>query len=123
MDIRICLHPNFMEEFEKLRSKYSSKVREQLGIDFENGLLKLQEAGRKIIVRPDFEQLSSRALELYSWKLKKGKPNIRILFAFLDDYTIVMLTAFYEKEQSDYNRAIERAKRRLRDFYEGIIVC
>lgn len=60
----------------------------------------------------EFERLDA---DLYSMHLASDSFNIRILYSFLDDGTI-LLRAFYEREgkaATDYTRQIPLAKERL----------
>ena len=65
----------------------------------------------------EFEQLDET---LYSMHLSSNSFNIRILYAFSDDSTVLLL-AFYEREGknvTDYTRKIPEAMQRLRNMEE-----
>ena len=67
-----------------------------------------------VTVRAKFEKLKN-AKDIYSMKFKL-KQNIRILFMFHQDGTILLLTAFYERESKDYSKAIDIAYERLKQY-------
>lgn len=119
MPVVIHTHPGFEEEFQDLLCKFQKKVQDRLQKAFRLRMRRLSERGKQVIVEPYFEKLTGES-NLYSCKLSMKNPNLRILFAFLGT-DVVLLTIFSEKGRSDYNKAIRRAKGRLRDFHEGIV--
>ena len=93
-----------------LEKQFLSKLRTQLLI--------LNEYKDSAHIRfPDSFEKLRHTKNLYSMKLKNRQYNIRILYTFQKDGTI-LLYAFYErsgKRSSDYSKPIKIAKERLRD--------
>lgn len=48
---------------------------------------------------------------MYSIRHPESKKNVRVIYTFYED-VIVLLHAFLEKNDGDYQRAIETAERR-----------
>lgn len=48
-------------------------------------------------------------------RLAMKRPNIRVISTFFGDF-VIFLAAFVEKSKSDYERAIEKAKRRYEKY-------
>lgn len=67
-----------------------------------------------------FEPIDER---LYSMHISKGKQfNIRILYVYLRrNGQRVLLHAFWERDRSDYQKAIRIAHNRLRELEEETI--
>lgn len=62
---------------------------------------------------PQYEKLSGEK-ELYSIRHPESKKNIRIIYTIIENGIVILLTAFLEKNDGDYQNAINVAKRRLR---------
>ena len=83
--------------------------------DWLNRSLTMVEEGHPLRM-PLFEKLGG-CEGLYSIRNPNSKKNPRVLFMYYLGHTsdgkarIILLTAFMEKSKSDYNKAIERAKR------------
>lgn len=60
----------------------------------------------------NFERLSG-CDGIYAIRYPNSKKNIRVLY-IIEDENVVLITAFLEKKSSDYNRAIKRAKSRIK---------
>lgn len=54
--------------------------------------------------------------KLYSIRHPESRKNVRVLYTIEDD-TIILLTAFLEKNAGDYQRAIEIAQKRLKRLF------
>lgn len=78
----------------------------------------LSDMGIDAVQCAEFERLK-KSDGLYSMHLSAGTYNIRILYAFLSDGRPVLLSAFYERDDSretDYTREIPKAQRRLEEL-------
>lgn len=65
----------------------------------------------KAVDLANFEKLKG-VDRLYSIRHPKSKKNIRVIYTVVEG-SIILLTAFLEKNDGDYNRAINIAKKRL----------
>ena len=114
---KIEYHKQFEKELDEILKKFPSyrkKILNRLQI-----LAKaLEERGKNVLAEPYFEKLQESDV-LYSLRLTGKKPNIRILFVFSEDTQIVLFVhVFYEKEKSDYRRAINLAEKRAKRWSE-----
>ena len=114
---KIEYHKQFEKELDEILKKFPSyrkKILNRLQI-----LAKaLEERGKNVLAKPYFEKLQESDV-LYSLRLAGKKPNIRILFVFSEDTQIVLFVhIFYEKEKSDYRRAINLAEKRAKRWSE-----
>ena len=71
----------------------------------------LSELKERAIDLQQFEKLSGEK-ELYSIRHPETKKNIRVVYT-IDEHQIILLTAFLEKNDGDYLRAIRTARKRL----------
>jgi len=114
---KIEYHKQFEEELDEILEKFPSyrkKILNRLQILAKT----LEERGKNVLVEPYFEKLQESDV-LYSLRLTGKKPNIRILFVFSEDTQIVLFVhVFYEKEKSDYRRAINLAEKRAKRWSE-----
>lgn len=62
---------------------------------------------------PQYEKLSGEK-ELYCVRHPESKKNVRIIYTIIEGGIIILLTAFLEKNDGDYQNAINVAKHRLR---------
>ena len=76
-------------------------------------LFVLDEYGENSIQFPQFEELSDTKIRLFSIRHPKTKKNVRVIYAIIEGI-IVLLTAFLEKNTSDYARGIRRAENRYK---------
>lgn len=74
-------------------------------------LVVLNQEKEKAIGLKGFEKLGGQK-ELYSIN-RKTRKNVRVIFTFSDG-VVILLTAFLEKNQGDYQRAINTANQRLK---------
>lgn len=74
----------------------------------------LEEFKEEAIKLRDFEYLEGTSPKLYSIRYPKSKLNPRVIYAYLDEGEILLLTAFKEKNSSDYDRHIKLAQRRIK---------
>ena len=84
--------------------RYQKKLIEDLAV--------LEQEKEKAIDLPQFEKLTDND-RLYCIRHPKSKKNVRVIYTIYDS-SIILLTAFLEKSDGDYPRAIETAKKRLR---------
>lgn len=70
----------------------------------------LEQERERAIDLPQFEKLVGIE-QLYSIRHPESKKNVRVIYTFYED-VIVLLHAFLEKNDGDYQRAIETAERR-----------
>lgn len=61
---------------------------------------------------PQYEKLSGEK-DLYSIRHPESKKNVRIIYTITENDKIVLLTSFLEKNDGDYQNAINVAKGRL----------
>ena len=62
---------------------------------------------------PQFEKLSGEN-ELYSIRHPESKKNVRIIYTIAEGAVVILLVAFLEKNDGDYQKAINAAKKRLK---------
>ena len=89
--------------------RYQKKLMQDLAV--------LDDQGERAIKLPQFETLSQTKYRMYSIRHPETKKNVRVIYV-IDDGDIALLTAFLEKNESDYANGISRAEKRyshLRD--------
>lgn len=64
---------------------------------------------------PQYEKLSGEE-RLYSIRHPETKKNVRIIYTVVKGSVVILLVAFLEKSDGDYQKAIEVAKKRLREI-------
>ena len=84
--------------------RYLKKLIEDLAV--------LEQEKEMAIDLPQFEKLTGFE-RLYSIRHPESKKNVRVIYTIYDS-SIILLTAFLEKNDSDYQRAIKTANKRLR---------
>lgn len=84
--------------------RYQKKLIEDLAV--------LEQEKERAIDLPQFEKLTE-VDRLYSIRHPESKKNVRVIY-IIEDEAIILLTAFLEKNNGDYQRAIEIAKKRLK---------
>lgn len=84
--------------------RYQKKLIEDLAV--------LEQEKEMAIDLPQFEKLTDID-RLYSIRHPESKKNVRVIYTIYDS-SIILLTAFLEKNDGDYSRAIETANKRLR---------
>ena len=62
-----------------------------------------------------FEKLSETE-ELYSIRYPEANKNFRVIYTVYEENFIILLTAFQEKNDGDYRRAVAVAEKRLRQL-------
>lgn len=72
----------------------------------------LDQEKERAIDLPQFEMLNG-SRRLYSIRHPETKKNVRILYTIIND-NVILLTAFLEKTDGDYQNAIKTAQKRLR---------
>lgn len=72
----------------------------------------LEQEQERAIDLPQFEKLAG-VDDLYSIRHPRSRKNVRVIYTINED-SIILLTAFLEKNNSDYQRAIARADARLK---------
>ena len=82
--------------------RYQKKLLEDLAV--------LEQERERAIDLPQFENLVGTE-KLYSIRHPESKKNVRVIYTFYED-AIILLYAFLEKNDGDYQRAIETAERR-----------
>ncbi len=83
--------------------RYQQKLIEDLAV--------LEQEKERAIDLQQFEKLSG-VDRLYSIRHPESKKNVRVIYT-IEDGVIILLTAFLEKNDGDYQRAINTAKKRL----------
>ncbi|MBR5732897.1 MAG: hypothetical protein IKX80_05585 [Lachnospiraceae bacterium] len=71
----------------------------------------LDDQGEQAIKLPQYEELSQTKYRMYSIRHPETKKNVRVIYV-IEDGRIVLLTAFLEKNGSDYFNGIARAETR-----------
>lgn len=72
--------------------------------------------GKNAIQRVNFEHIAD---QIYSIRSPRSKCNPRVLYTFIiSNNTPLLLTAFLEKDSSDYNEAIKKSKTRIKKLSE-----
>ena len=62
---------------------------------------------------PQYEKLSGED-RLYSIRHPESKKNVRIIYTIAEGAVVILLVAFLEKNDGDYQKAINVAKQRLK---------
>ncbi|MBE6748372.1 MAG: hypothetical protein E7557_03985 [Ruminococcaceae bacterium] len=101
----------FEDELNKLFSKSIPEKKKYLKFLFAE-LHKIDNR-RETIQRE--EPINYKDITLYSIR-KRSQKNTRVLYFYMKDDNIILLTAFDEKNKSDYDNANERAYRRLKNL-------
>ena len=83
--------------------RYQQKLIEDLAV--------LEQEKERAIDLQQFEKLNG-VDRLYSIRHPESKKNVRVIYT-VDEGIIILLTAFLEKNDGDYQRAINTAKKRL----------
>ena len=84
--------------------RYQKKLMQDLAV--------LDVEKKRAIDMPQYEKLSGEK-ELYSIRHPESKKNVRVIYTFVDDSIVILLVAFLEKNDGDYQNAINLAKKRL----------
>lgn len=84
--------------------RYQKKLIEDLAV--------LDQEKERAINLPQFERLSNKD-KLYSIRHPESKKNVRIIYT-IEGNNIILLIAFLEKNDGDYKKAINTAKKRLK---------
>ena len=83
--------------------RYQKKLIEDLAV--------LEQEKERAIELPQYEKLSGED-NLYSIRHPESKKNVRVIYTIWEG-TVILLAAFLEKNDGDYQRAIRTAKSRL----------
>lgn len=62
---------------------------------------------------PQYEKLSGED-KLYSIRHPETKKNVRVIYTIVNGSIVILLVAFFEKNEGDYRNAINVAKKRLK---------
>lgn len=84
--------------------RYLKKLIEDLAV--------LEQEKERAIDLPQFEKLNGSD-RLFSIRHPESKKNVRVIYV-IEEGSIILLTAFLEKNDGDYQRAIETAQKRLK---------
>lgn len=79
-------------------------------------LARLEEMGREALNLQEFECLSDTSPKIYSIRYANSKKNPRVLYAYFEKDTIILLGAFQENNDSDYERNIKIAQKRWKEL-------
>lgn len=105
----------FQEEYRSLFGKSRTEYIHCLK-KLETNLRILDQAGlQQALTYIQFEKLENE--DLYSIRYV-GKSNPRVIFASVVKGRIILLSAFKEKRDSDYQNAIRKAKERRKELEE-----
>ena len=101
--------PGFDIEFDKLIKKSGEYKACKKKLEFNLAILDNAEGIKKALLHKNIEKLSNID-NLYSIR-NISVLNPRTIFCCaLDDNTYILLTSFFEKTSSDYNKAIVKAQ-------------
>ncbi len=78
-------------------------------------LVVLDQDKEKALDYPQYEKLTGED-NLYSIRHPESKKNVRVLYTIWLG-NVILLTAFLEKNDADYQRAIKKAKNRIKWLY------
>ena len=101
----------FEDELNKLFSKSIPEKKKYLKFLYAE-LHKID--NRKETIQRE-EPINYKDITLYSIR-KRAQKNTRVLYFYMEDDNIILLTAFDEKNKSDYDNANERAYKRLKNL-------
>ena len=101
----------FYDELNKLFSKSIPEKKKYLKFLYAE-LHKID--NRKETIQRE-EPINYKDITLYSIR-KRAQKNTRVLYFYMEDDNIILLTAFDEKNKSDYDNANERAYKRLKNL-------
>lgn len=101
----------FYDELNKLFSKSIPEKKKYLKFLYAE-LHKID--NRKETIQRE-EPINYKDITLYSIR-KRAQKNTRVLYFYMENDNIILLTAFDEKNKSDYDNANERAYRRLKNL-------
>ena len=112
-------------EVECFQKEFNKMTKEKLAIKppyprYQKWLISsltiLEEHGKNAINLENFEQLENVKPNIYSIRYPKSKLNPRVLYVYLDEGNILLLTAFKEERKSDYTRNVKMVKKRLKSL-------
>lgn len=101
----------FYDELNKLFSKSIPEKKKYLKFLYAE-LHKID--NRKETIQRE-EPINYKDITLYSIR-KRAQKNTRVLYFYMENDNIILLTAFDEKNKADYDNANERAYRRLKNL-------
>lgn len=84
--------------------RYQKKLMQDLAV--------LEDEKERAIRMPQYERLSDED-KLYCIRHPETKKNVRVIYTIVEGAIIVLLHAFLEKNDGDYQKAIRVAKKRL----------
>ncbi len=84
--------------------RYQRKLIEDLAV--------LEQEKERAIDLPQFEKLNGSG-DIYSIRHPESRKNVRVLYCIFEG-SIILLTAFLEKNEGDYQRGISVANKRLK---------
>lgn len=84
--------------------RYQRKLIEDLAV--------LEQEKERAIDLPQFEKLNGGG-DIYSIRHPESRKNVRVLYCIFEG-SIILLTAFLEKNEGDYQRGIAVANKRLK---------
>lgn len=84
--------------------RYQKKLIQDLAV--------LEQEMEQAIKLPQYEKLTDKE-RLYSIRHPESKKNLRIIYTIVDN-AVILLVAFLEKNEGDYENAINIAKKRLK---------
>lgn len=106
---RVYFLDSFQSDLDKLYKKNQKEKKEYMFFLFAQ-LSKIEHRNENI---KHVEPIEYKDVTFHCIR-KKTKKNTRVLYYYLDDNKIVLLTAFNEKNKSDYDRGKELAYNRLK---------
>lgn len=112
---QIRYHPNVLSELTKILAK--SGIEQKFLQLFLTHLTQERELGIDAIKLEEFERIEDGINSMHL--AVSSQMNIRILYSYLPDRSLVLLHAFYKrsrKRKTDYQSALPVAKQRLREM-------
>lgn len=115
------IHPDLVSDIQKIISESGNEKAFLSKLSFSLNFLKTYGREAHLQSTNQFEKLKKEP-NLYSMHIQMNNFNIRILYSFLKDGT-VLLHGFYERQgkfSTDYTPAIPVARKRYHDMEENI---
>ena len=106
--------PQFAKELQKLYGKSKKDLDEYKIYLIKN--FQIAEWSDQHLDEDPFELLHDSRVELYSLKSQSKRKNVRVLYFYRVNDTIILLCAFEEKSKSDYQNEIKVAIDRIKEI-------
>ena len=116
---RIYQTVKFPDDFEAMFGKNKGEQKRYLSWLY-TWLTILDEQGLNALTLQQFEHLeNTKDPHLYALRHPHSQINERYIYVYVDGEAAILLTAFKEKDKSDYRTAISRAERIYKELEEN----